>query len=375
MQNRVKNRVENRVTHPFFHPILQQNPLSIIARGTPTMSRRVIVLAVVALLWTIPVRGAESGVCYDCLCRIKELGFYVDLPEGYDCTPPPPPSPPSPPPSPSPPEFCSDDPSFTGVAVRQNGIVQYCEDGWTLTKKFKENSELFYFDDPYWETDETLLPAGEDSLPSPNASADAQYPTYGSTPFSKIRVKSSAGEITIDLGILHMSFMSLAEIFTGDQVLLPWLTMDEWNNVFPNTGQTLCDPAQNMGLNSRCQDNARTRIGFCGNVPEQACQNSNTDDADYAFGLGVYNQEHCKAGAGWTCGYDAYWGVSKSHDATLWVSAGRPMNTWCAANEYWDGSACQTCPVGSFSPGGDATSTSCTTCSTGEYWDGSTCQT
>ena len=103
MQNGVKNRVENRVTHPFFHPILQQNPLSIIARGTPTMSRRVIVLAVVALLWTMPVRGAESGVCYDCLCRIKELGFYVDLPEGYDCTPPPPPSPPPSPPSPPPP--------------------------------------------------------------------------------------------------------------------------------------------------------------------------------------------------------------------------------------------------------------------------------
>ena len=77
-------------------------PLGSGARGTPTMSSRVIVLAFVALLWTMPVRGAESGVCYDCLCRIKELGFYVDLPEGYDCTPPPPPSPPSPP---SPPPY------------------------------------------------------------------------------------------------------------------------------------------------------------------------------------------------------------------------------------------------------------------------------
>ena len=269
------------------------------------------------------------------------------------------------------PEFCSDDPRFTGVALRDNGIVQYCEDGWTLMKKFKENSDLFYFDDPRWETNETLLPAGEDSLPSPHASADAQYPTYGSTPLSKIRVKSNTGEITIDLG--NMSFTSLTEIFTGDQVLLPWLTMDEWNNVFPNTGQKLCDPAQNMGLNSRCQDNARTRIGFCGNVPSQACQNSNTDDADYGFGLGVYNQNHCKGGAGWTCGYDAHWGVSKSHAATLWVSAGRPINTWCASNEYWDGSTCQTCPVGSFSPGGDATSASCTSCSIDEYWDGTSC--
>ena len=173
------------------------------------------------------------------------------------------------------PEFCSDDPGFTGIAVRDNGIVQYCEDGWTLVKKFKENTDLFHFDDPLWETDGTLLPAGEDILPSPHASADAQYPTYGSTPLSKIRVKSNAGEITIDLGTLDMSYMSLTEIFTGNQVLTPWLTMDDWNNVFPHTGQRVCDPAQNMGLNSRCMDNARTRIGFCGNLPEKF-----KDDAD-----------------------------------------------------------------------------------------------
>ena len=39
------------------------------------------------------------------------------------------------------------------------------------------------------------------------------------------------------------------------------------------------------------------------------------------------------------------------------------MCTSCSIDEYWDGSACQVCPVGSFSAGGNATSTSCTSCS------------
>ena len=47
----------------------------------------------------------------------------------------------------------------------------------------------------------------------------------------------------------------------------------------------------------------------------------------------------------------------------------------CAANEFWDGSACASCPSGSFSAGGAATTTSCSTCTIDEYWDGQTCAT
>ena len=47
----------------------------------------------------------------------------------------------------------------------------------------------------------------------------------------------------------------------------------------------------------------------------------------------------------------------------------------CAANEFWDGSACASCPSGSFSVGGAATTTSCSTCTTDEYWDGQACAT
>lgn len=51
------------------------------------MSSRVVLLLVGAFLSIAPVRGAHGSVCYDCLCRVRELGFYVDgLPDSYDCT-------------------------------------------------------------------------------------------------------------------------------------------------------------------------------------------------------------------------------------------------------------------------------------------------
>ena len=51
----------------------------------------------------------------------------------------------------------------------------------------------------------------------------------------------------------------------------------------------------------------------------------------------------------------------------------RTYRWWCATDEYWDGSACVTCPSGSFSVGGAATLTSCTSCNANEFWDGSAC--
>ena len=53
----------------------------------------------------------------------------------------------------------------------------------------------------------------------------------------------------------------------------------------------------------------------------------------------------------------------------------RTYRWWCATDEYWDGSACVTCPSGSFSVGGAATMTSCSTCTTDEYWNGQACAT
>ena len=76
-----------------------------------------------------------------------------------------------------------------------------------------------------------------------------------------------------------------------------------------------------------------------------------------------------------TCATTEHWN-SDGCQACPTGSTGTGDGTLCAcdANKYWEGSACQACPAGSFSPGGDATSTSCTTCSTDEYWEGSACQ-
>lgn len=62
-----------------------------------TSSRVVLPLLVAAFLSIAPVvRGEHRPVCYECLCKVKELGFYVALSDGYDCDPPPPGSTPVP---------------------------------------------------------------------------------------------------------------------------------------------------------------------------------------------------------------------------------------------------------------------------------------
>ena len=51
-------------------------------------------------------------------------------------------------------------------------------------------------------------------------------------------------------------------------------------------------------------------------------------------------------------------------------------NTSCArhaTDEFGNGTACQTCPTGSFSAGGSATTTSCTSCEADEFWNGQAC--
>ena len=49
----------------------------------------------------------------------------------------------------------------------------------------------------------------------------------------------------------------------------------------------------------------------------------------------------------------------------------------CATDQFWNDQAheCQTCPTGSFSEGGAATSTTCTSCEANEFWNGTACQT
>ena len=45
-----------------------------------------------------------------------------------------------------------------------------------------------------------------------------------------------------------------------------------------------------QGFNTQCQHGNAARWGFCNNVPEQACQTADGDDADGVIGFGLVGQ-------------------------------------------------------------------------------------
>eukprot|EP00935_MAST-01C_sp_MAST-1C-sp1_P002812 g2812.t1 len=44
------------------------------------------------------------------------------------------------------------------------------------------------------------------------------------------------------------------------------------------------------GFNTQCKGNNFARWGYCGNIPQQPCQDADSDDADFALGIGLREQ-------------------------------------------------------------------------------------
>eukprot|EP00961_Rhodomonas_salina_P014548 195266-Rhodomonas_salina.1 len=73
---------------------------------------------------------------------------------------------------------------------------------------------------------------------------------------------------------------------------------------------------QRPGFNTVCNDNNRARWGFCGNVPHQSCQSADTNDADFAIGLGVNGQNApTRLGAGYNSFFVTGYGAGQSFQA------------------------------------------------------------
>jgi len=94
---------------------------------------------------------------------------------------------------------------------------------------------------------------------------------------------------------------------------------------------------QKPGFNTQCIDNNRARFGFCGNLAEQTCQPNDTDDADFAIGIGCYNQDFSNAvGLGFGAGFgDGY--VDGFRTSASLSNAGETFQAWVYA--VWDANA------------------------------------
>ena len=57
---------------------------------------------------------------------------------------------------------------------------------------------------------------------------------------------------------------------------------------------------QRPGFNIECNDGNKARWGYCVNCQNQACQVSDSSDADASIGIGLAGQSSVEIGAGWT---------------------------------------------------------------------------
>jgi len=80
---------------------------------------------------------------------------------------------------------------------------------------------------------------------------------------------------------------------------------------------------QRPGFNIQCNDDNWARMGFCNNCASQACQTSDSNDADAAIGIGLKGQRTGEMGAGWTQHFASGRGTCNANSMTY-------KNAWLA---------------------------------------------
>jgi hypothetical protein len=72
-----------------------------------------------------------------------------------------------------------------------------------------------------------------------------------------------------------------------------YLSVDDpqYNRFWAGYGGGICS-MQRPGFSTQCNDNNWARWGYCGNLPDQACQSSDGSDADFAVGIGLKLQNY-----------------------------------------------------------------------------------
>jgi len=187
-------------------------------------------------------------------------------------------------------------------------IVPYQED--TVLMKLRAGSDVFDYESSYWTDDQTLNPG--ETTPSNDDDIDAKMDAFNDTPLSELKVcfRTLENCYTYDLG---QEYSSARELFSsgylrddslgrGDD-----LTAEEakhaWTDLYIAPGSSdydgfwngghghNCD-MQKPGINTQCNDGNWARIGYCVNLPDQACQPDDSHDADSSIGIGLKTQNY-----------------------------------------------------------------------------------
>ena len=215
----------------------------------------------------------------------------------------------------------------------------------------------FYYDSALWSNDETLN-AQHTTVVS---DVDVKLPAYSTVALSGVRLCVGTIDNCYEMSV---EAASAKDLFSGSYQRREDLDQVHWQALFDaNFPERYLHEncMQRPGFNTQCNDNNRARWGFCTNLPAQACQPNDSDDADAAIGLGI-NGQNTPTQLG--VGYNDYFinGIAgeswKSFQAWVFVKP-QPLPVElcsdCPAGTYSDapGSAgCSTCPVDTYSANG-----------------------
>jgi len=212
------------------------------------------------------------------------------------------------------------------------------------------SSSVFTFESSHWESGTTLNPTqttevvGTDALlpaysTAPlNALKLCTIPTTGRTAVSFSSVSDSAGKPThcytysfesaytnalALFSIPYNSYETSPETSFGQKAFEKLWTSDLHDaRKAVTAGHEVC--TQRPGVNSKCNDNNWVRFGFCGNLPHQPCQPANSDDSDFAIGIGCKGQN---TPTNWGAGFNDYYTYSDLGS----LNGHQQMQTWIYA--------------------------------------------
>eukprot|EP00439_Symbiodinium_sp_Y106_P057072 s365_g8.t1 len=200
---------------------------------------------------------------------------------------------------------------------------------WKLALKVGETSTLG-FSSPLW-TNTALL---NEASPVDTVE-DAKYKEFNAEPFERIRMCVGSPESNCVVHDFSKRYSSARALFSAGYIRDESVDKDGILSSFgPVKGSYRDCPMQRPGFNIECKDGNKARWGFCANCPSQACQSSDSNDADAAIGIGIAGQStDTELGAGWTAYFASGAGTCHANSKTfkpvwLWVNS---LNDGCGS--------------------------------------------
>jgi len=169
-------------------------------------------------------------------------------------------------------------------------------ESWKLVLKTNGDA-TFGFSSAYWTDDRLLNPSDDEK-----AAGNAKYPAFTKTPFSKIKMCIDKPDSNCVEHKFNRDYANAKALFSAGYIRDATVDQKGFMKVFgPQKGAYQECPMQRPGFNIQCNDGNKARWGFCLNCQSQPCQNSDSNDADAAIGIGLAGQSTPRQmGAGWT---------------------------------------------------------------------------